>query len=117
MCAAPKEKIKCSMNHVILVHGCSSSPITGGRHQLSSKYCPAHHHLAQASTSVSDDHSSLRVQIPLRLLGINCDSTPSVSMIDPLPDTDSDELLVGCRKPRNVNRFHDRTAGAIASVR
>ncbi len=34
-----------------------------------------------------------------------------------LSDADSDEQLVGCRKPRNVNRYFDRTAGIIAAVR
>ena len=117
MCAAPKEKTKCPVNQINLVQCCSSSPVTGGRPLEASKYCCAHQYLAQASTSVSDDHSSLRVQIPLRLLRINCDLTPSLSMIGPLPDTDSDDLFVGCRKPRNVNRFHDRTAGVVAAVR
>ncbi len=32
-----------------------------------------------------------------------------------LPDSDSNEQLVGCRKPRNVNRYFDRTAGIIAA--
>ena len=34
-----------------------------------------------------------------------------------LPDSDSDELITGCRKQSNVNRFFDRTAGVAAAVR
>jgi len=33
-----------------------------------------------------------------------------------LPDSDSDELLKGCRKQSNVNHY-DRTAGEAAMVR
>ena len=45
MCAAPKEKTKCPVNHINLVQCCSRSPVTGGRHQSSSKYCSIHQHL------------------------------------------------------------------------
>ena len=34
-----------------------------------------------------------------------------------LPDSDSDELLKGCRKQSNVNHYFDRTAGVAAMVR
>ena len=38
------------------------------------------------------------------------------SSID-VPDIDGDELLVGCKKPKNVNKFFDRTADVAAMVR
>ena len=117
MCAAPKEKTKCPLNHINLVQCCSRSPVTGGRHQLSSKYCTIHQHLNVATTSVLDDQLTLRVQIPLQLLGIGSGSSQSQSVIGSLPNSDSDDLLVGCRKPKKVNRFYDRTAGVVAAVR
>ena len=118
MCAAPKEKTKCPVNHINLVQCCSRSPITGGKHQLSSKYCSIHQHLSLTTMNGDlDDHLTLRVQIPLRLLGIGSGSSQSLSMIGSLPDSDSDDLLVGCRKPKRVNRFYDRTAGVVAAVR
>ena len=46
MCAAPKEKMKCPQNHINLVQCCSRSPISGGRHQMASKYCTFHQSLA-----------------------------------------------------------------------
>ena len=117
MCAAPKEKTKCPVNHINLVQCCSRSPVTGGRHQSSSKYCSIHQHLSQASMGVSDDQFTLRVQIPLRLLGIGSESSHTLSMIGSLPDSDSDDLLIGCRKSKKVTRFYDRTAGVVAAVR
>lgn len=38
-------------------------------------------------------------------------------MIGSFPDSDSDDLLVECRKPKKVNKFYDRTAGVVAAVR
>ena len=66
---------------------------------------------ASQPTSASDDQFTLHVQIPLRLLGIATGSPHSVSMIESLPDSDSDDFLIGCPKPKKVNRFYDRTAG------
>ena len=114
MCAAPKEKTKCPVN---LAQCCSRSPVTGGRYQLSSKYCSIHQHLSRASTSVSDDQFTLLVQIPLQLLSIGSKSLHSLSMIGSLPDSDSDDLLIGCCKPKKVNRFYDGTAGVVAALR
>ena len=42
VCAAPKNKVKCDVNHINLVQCCTRSPITGGKHQSSSKFCESH---------------------------------------------------------------------------
>ena len=34
-----------------------------------------------------------------------------------LPDNDDNSVLTACRKPSNVNRFYDRTAGVMALMR
>ena len=34
-----------------------------------------------------------------------------------LPDNKDENLFTGCKKARNINRFHDRTAGILAMVR
>ena len=57
MCAAPKEKVNCHMNHINLVQCCTWSPSTGGRHLTSSKYCSLHQHLdLSASENVKESH-------------------------------------------------------------
>jgi hypothetical protein len=75
--------------------------------------------LLHSSASQLDDHLTLRVQIPLRLLGIGSGSSQSLdlSLIGSLPHSDSDDLFVGCRKSKKVNTFYGRTAGVVAAVR
>ena len=40
-----------------------------------------------------------------------------VSNVGTLPDNECTDVLVGCKKARAVNKFHDRTAGILAMVR
>lgn len=112
MCSAPKEKVKCPVNHINLVQCCTRSPTKGGQHQQASKYCEEHQHLDSPSSS----SLSLKVQIPLHGLRLNT-PTDNAPLFGSLPDADSTELLTGCRKVSNVNKFFDRTAGIVAAVR
>ena len=130
MCAAPKTKVMCDVNHINLVQCCVRSPISGGKHQEVSKFCKNHQDLDTSSKSltVSIPIASL-TKIPSPPASVSVVSTGSVlecgnfqlpfshQQLGDLPDADSDEQLVGCRKPRNVNRYFDRTAGIIAAVR
>ena len=116
MCAAPKDKVKCPVNHINLVQCCTRSPITGGRHTSSSKFCSLHQHL---DNDISAEQSGLIVSIPLQLHGVFLTSSTSIgdTHVGSLPDADCNELLTGCRKPHKVNKFFDRTAGVAAAVR
>jgi len=113
MCAAPKSKVKCPVNHINLVQCCTQSPITGGRHQQSSKFCVDHSHLATAHDTATAA-LSLTVRIPRRTI-----QNPlfNLANMGKLPDTDSSELFTGCRKQSRIDQFFDRTAGVAAAVR
>ena len=106
MCSAPKSKMLCPINHVNIVQCCSRSPVTGGKHQQSSKFCQEHQHL--------DTESLLTVRIPHNLIK---SSHLTAVNLGTLPDNDSECLLTGCRKEGRVNKFYDRTAGVAAAVR
>ena len=93
---------------------CPSSPITGGRHQKPSKYCEHHQHL-ETEGSDGIDESSLVVRIPLATP--NVQSPLTCDAVGTLPDADSNDLLVGCKKANNVNKFYSTTAGIAAIVR
>lgn len=96
MCAAPTSKVIYPVNHINLVQCCSRSPITGSRHQSSSRFC-SEQHLAK--------HTTTSTETPLS----HSEFTTSVNL-GTLPDSDSDELL-------NVNHCFDRTAGVADMVR
>ncbi len=122
MCAAPKDKVKCPVNHINLVQCCSKSPLKGGQHQKASKFCEIHQQLEDGENDGSrdDDESlTLTVSIPLQLHGIQMDgiADSTAALVGTLPDADSSELLTGCRKHTKVNKFFDRTAGVVAAVR
>ena len=113
MCAAPKSKVTCPVNHINLVQCCTRSPITGGKHLQSSKFCSDHSHLATVQDSASTT-MGLTVQIPQHAILNPIVNLTNVGM---LPDCDSNELLTGCRKHSRVDRFFDRTAGVATAVR
>ena len=116
MCAAPKEKINCPVNQVNLVQCCTRSPVKGGQHQRSSKFCQSHEPLANTATTLTEP-TVLTVQIPLQLITIQKPATDTSPLVGTLPDNDSSELLTVGRKNSKVNKFFDRTAGVIAVVR
>ena len=91
MCAAPKDKVKCPVNHINLVQCCTRSPVKGGQHQSSSKYCQTHKYLE----SDEDEVEVLSVQVPLKMITIRRTSPTATSpLIGPLPDNDNPDLLV-----------------------
>ena len=114
MCAAPKSKVPIPHNSINIMQCCPSSPITGGRHQKPSKYCARHQHLEAEGNDGIDD-SSLVVRIPLPTASFSPPFT--VDSIGDLPDADSDSVLVGCRKAKNVDKFFSTTAGIATIVR
>lgn len=61
------------------------------------------------------DDSSLVVRIPLATP--NVQSSLTCDAVGTLPDVDSNDILVGCKKANNVNKFYSTTAGIAAIVR
>ncbi len=107
MCAAPKSKVAIDRSRINMVQCCPRSPITGGKHQRASKYCQHHDSLSRLPGTQD-------IVIPYPNL-----HTPQLdrTAVGDVPDIDSDDLLVGCKKSKNVNKFFDRTAGVAAMVR
>ena len=85
VCAAPKEKVKCPLNHINLVQ-CSQSPISGGKYQVASKYCTFHQHLVKSASHYHslEEPLHLTVSIPLHPQGITL-NTPESDAIGRLP--------------------------------
>ena len=84
MCAAPKEKVKCPVNHINLVQCCCRSPISGGKHQVASKYCAFHQYLvSSASHCLSlEEPLNLTVRIPLHPQGITLNTQNPMQLED-----------------------------------
>lgn len=102
MCAAPKEKVRISKDLPTIVRCCPNSPITGGLHQTASKFCKEH---------FLDKETGGLNRLP-ELKSVN-----KSQVGDSLPDNDSDSLLTGCKKAKNLNRVFNRTAGMLALIR
>ncbi len=84
---------------------CSDTPMMGGKYQTPSRYCVEHSNLNQGKLKPA--------LFPPEFKYYESQSSGEVS----LPDSADENLLVGCRKFTNVNRFYDRTAGVMALVR
>ena len=97
---------------------CSRSPVSGGKHQVASKYCTFQQCLVKSASHCHslEEPLNLTVSIPLHPQGIIL-NTPESDEIGRLPDADSEELFTGCRKPSKVTKFFDRTAGVVVAVR
>lgn len=83
---------------------CAESPVMGGKHKTPSKFC--------------SDHSDQSVEVTPPFIPSDFNYFVSKSSDEIiLPDNEDNDVLVGCRKASNVNRFYDRTAGIMAFVR
>jgi hypothetical protein len=72
--AVSKEKVKCPLNHINLVQCCSQSPISGGKHQVASKYCDFHQYLVSSASHSLDEQLNLTVRLnftspPFKIFG------------------------------------------------
>lgn len=110
MCAAPRSKVVGGTSpEGQLLKICavlSRTPIMGGKHKPPSKFCAAH------ASAADDAANNSAIALPPEHRHF-CRQIGKVK----LPDNDDDTLLVGCKKPGNVNKFYDRTAGVLALVR
>jgi len=88
---------------------CIRSPASGGRFRNPSKYCEMHLFLEDQAAASTADTNLPTPHSPNPIL--------EKDKVRSLPNNDSTDLLVGCRKSKGVTRFHDRTAGVLAIVR
>ncbi len=113
MCAAPRSQVQIPAGRISVMSCCPNTPSLGGFHCSGSKYCDRHSYLAmpQDTTSphLNHDLSSDPQNQGLALW-------PPAS-IHNNTDLDSQEGSNGCRKPENVQKFYNRTAGLAALVR
>ena len=109
--AASKSRVKVPREHIFLTNMCTRSPVNGGPHQNSSKFCALHSHLSDGVDSDEVDPSH-----PLPTPH-HTDELLQKSQVGELPENDDPTLLTGCRKAKGVNPFHERTAGVLSLVR
>ncbi len=108
MCAVPKVKMpggSDSETRVLkVVDCCPESPVIGGNHKAPSKFCQLHN---ECPSNEKDAVLTVPEHLAFRKLDENVN----------LPRNEDNTLFAGCKKAKNVNRFHDRTAGVLALVR
>lgn len=109
MCAAPKSRVFVDDQKIYMTQCCSRSPVSGGKSLQGSKYC--HHHSFLESCEDSAVVATTNLPSPHA-------SNPLLekSKVGSLPENDSSELLVGCKKSQ-LNKFYDKTAGILSLVR
>ena len=103
ICAAPKTRVAIPKEYIYMTSMCTRSPTTGGKHARPSKFCEHHFQELDNSDCLLTPHSTNRLLEKGR--------------VGTLPENDDNELLIGCRKAKGVNRFYDRSAGVLALVR
>lgn len=110
MCAAPRSQVVGGTSPegrlLKVVQCCPETLIMGGKHKAPSKFCPAH------ASAEDDVASNSAIALPPE----HRHFSQQIGEVE-LPDNDDDTLLVGCKKPSNVDKFYDRTAGVLALVR
>ena len=110
ICSAPKSKVFLPQQHIYMTQCCIQSPASGGRFRKPSKYCEMHLFFWEDQAAASTADTNLPTpHSPNPIL--------EKDKVGSLPNNDSTDLLVGCRKSKGVTRFHDRTAGVLAIVR
>lgn len=92
---------------------CPETPTLGNQHTKPSKYCSDHSYL--------EDDDQPPTKKPHIIVTINVAdkkvSTRVANLSKELPDNEDETVHVGCKKPENVPRFHNRTAGLMTLVK
>ena len=111
MCALPKSKVVAGQDSetklLNIVQCCPETPVLGGKYLKPSKYCADH---IQVNEHTTDIHP---IVTPPELQYMKSVAANEVT----LPDNEDVSVLTACKKPSNLNRFYDRTAGVMALVR
>lgn len=93
---------------------CPETPVLGGANQAASIYCKSHLYLADVDSEPDTKRQRIVITVNLRDQRLKTDILP---LTDDLPDVDDRSVHTGCKKPENVPRFHNRSAGLMAVVR
>ena len=110
MCSAPHSKVYIPSGGVSVMSCCPNTPALGGNKVKGSKYCPSHQNLEDtrgdgSPLDLSHDPDNARFK------------AFSANDIHNETDLQASESDVGCRKPGNISKYYDRTAGIAAIVR
>lgn len=128
MCGSPKSRVLLGKGMPQIVQCCPHSPVFGGKFKVPSKYCEEHMHL-ESEDSVSRnqpkpkkaklDYESERppLIITINLKEFSVTNTIVEQSTQDLPDNDDFSTMKGCKKPSQIDRFYDRTAGILAMVK
>ena len=101
MCAAPKDNVEVPPNCPNVIQCCPNTPVLSGKNKKPSKFCAEH------SNEVRDDGFIPRLEQFLNL--------PEIVRNGQIKENDDESVLVGCKKRKDIDRFYDRTAGALAA--
>ena len=121
ICAAPRERLKLPPGLPNIIQCCHNTPALGGKHSSASKFCKEHQMLQKTtttntSTSTTSIASSSATHLPTSQTSTSfMHQHVSATNLGDLPDNDNSTLLTGCKK--QVNKYHNRTAGIFAAVR
>ena len=109
MCAAPRSKVYLDQQKINMMQCCPRSPASGGKSKK----------VNFATCTVSLMMTAHLQQPTIRTYQCHRHHMPMLdkSNVGTLPDNESTDVLVGCKKARAVNKFYDRTAGILAMVR
>lgn len=116
VCAAPRATFCLTKDMAKIVSCCPETPVTGGNHLKSSKFCPQHHHLDPSANPQPTKKKRILVTINIPDQKV---STRVAELADSttVPDNNDESVHVGCKEARNVPRFFNRTAGVMVIVK
>ena len=110
MCSAPHCKVYIRSGGVSVMSCCPNTPALGGNNVKGYKYCPSHQNL--------EDTQSLGDGCPLDISHDPDNAHFKAFWAHDIHETDlqASESDNGCRKPENISKYYDRTAGLAAIV-
>jgi hypothetical protein len=104
-CALPMEKVKLRKDLPEIFKCCTNSPLTGGKHQIASKFCSQHLDCRKMSCPTE-------VDIPPEFVS---DKSEAGLLSEDTLNTSGETQ--GCKKKKNISLFFETTAGMLALIR
>lgn len=95
---------------------CPETPKLGNQHQTASKYCENHQYLEEDTTDDEPPQKAQRITITINVVDKRV-STKIADLSSDIPENTDTSVHQGCKKPENVPRFHNRTAGVMTLVK
>ena len=115
MCSAPSSKVQIPTSGISVMSCCPNTPALGGNKKAGSKYCSDHSFLDSkpgSQATVTGNPTNLSRDPANERFG-----TFSAQDIHNDTDLQNSDTNDGCKKPSNITKFYDRTAGIIALLR